>query len=68
MRSTKYQAYIIRYWKELVPLGNANNTGRFILEVLATGERLGFTTKESLLEALDQKLEQDALHSTNQTG
>ncbi len=52
-----YRTYIIRCWQE--PCSQtADGAYRFSLEIPATGERLGFTCSEELVDALKTALAQ----------
>lgn len=52
-----YRIYVIRCWEEQTSHANMN-VYRFTLDVPATGQRIGFTHSEELINALELALAQ----------
>lgn len=51
-----YQAYVLRLWREAAGTDDMPAVWRFSLDDTATGQRLGFSNLNALMEYLSQQL------------
>ncbi|MBW4464901.1 MAG: hypothetical protein KME07_05610 [Pegethrix bostrychoides GSE-TBD4-15B] len=54
-----YKVYVIRHWEEQ-NLSTNTTVCRFTLELPSTGQRLGFTSSEALLNEIERRLAESA--------
>lgn len=58
-RCAHYKVYVIRCWEEHSP-PTSTVVQRFTLEVPSTGQRLGFTSSQALMDEIERRLAEPA--------